>query len=90
MDISNRTGKLFKIINLLQCHCVINFVDFDILAGDSNKFRLLIGENLSKKCTLTYLFPMHLSSAPPENIRKPYGFLMFLGGRERLHRKEMS
>ena len=64
MDISNRTGKLFKIINLLQCHSVINFVDFDIVAGDSNKFKLLIGENLSKKRTLTYLFPMHPPSTP--------------------------
>ena len=24
-------------------------------------------------------------SLPPENIRKPYGFLMFSGGRERVH-----
>ena len=27
---------------------------------------------------------------PPENIRKPYGFLMFSGGRERLHWEQMG
>ena len=27
---------------------------------------------------------------PPENIRKPYGFLMFSGGREKVHWKQMG
>ena len=27
---------------------------------------------------------------PPENIRKPYGFLMFSGGRERVHWERMG
>ena len=37
-----------------------------------------------KKDYLTYLFPRH-PYFPPENIRKPLGFLMFSGGRERLY-----
>ena len=27
---------------------------------------------------------------PPENIRKPYGFLMFLGGRKRVLLEQMG
>ena len=38
---------------------------------------------------LTYWFPMHPFSIP-ENIRKPYSFLMFLGGKERVHWKRMG
>ena len=34
--------------------------------------------------TLISLFPMQTFSTP-EDIRKPYGFLMFPGGRERVH-----
>ena len=34
---------------------------------------------------LTHSFPTHPFSTPPENIRKPYCFLMFSGGRERVH-----
>ena len=35
---------------------------------------------LNEKClVLTHSFPMH-TFLPPENIRKPYGFLMFSGG----------
>ena len=30
----------------LQCDCVISFDDFDILASDTNNFRLLIKESL--------------------------------------------
>ena len=30
----------------LQCDCVISFDDFDVLASDTNKFRLLIKESL--------------------------------------------
>ena len=33
---------------------------------------------------LTHSFQMHRFSTP-ENIRTPYGFLMFSGGRERVH-----
>ena len=29
-------------------------------------------------------------SLPPENIRKPYGFLVFSGGRERVHWERMG
>ena len=43
----------------------------------------------TRRCTLTiilaHLFPMH-HFLPPEIIRKPYGFLMFSEGRERVHR----
>ena len=37
---------------------------------------------------LTHSFPMH-PSLPPENIRKPYSFLMFPGNRERVHWERM-
>ena len=30
----------------LQCDCVISFGDFDVLASDTNNFRLLIKESL--------------------------------------------
>ena len=39
--------------------------------------------------TLTCSFPVHPFSAP-ENITKPCGFLMFSGGRERVHWKQMG
>ena len=39
--------------------------------------------------SLTHLFPMHPFSTP-ENIRKPCGFFMFLGGRERVHWERMG
>ena len=29
-------------------------------------------------------------SLPPENIRKPYGFLMFSGGTEKVHWEQMA
>ena len=29
--------------------------------------------------------PKYTLSLPPKNIRKPYGLLVFLGGRERVH-----
>ena len=32
--------------HLLECNCLINFDDFDILTSNLNKFRLLIKENL--------------------------------------------
>ena len=53
MGISNLTGKRLKNVmqsaiydHLLQCNCTINFDDFDILAAESNKFKLLLKENL--------------------------------------------
>ena len=53
MGISNLTGKRLKnakqsaISNhLLQCNCTINFDYLDILVADSNKFKLLLRENL--------------------------------------------
>ena len=30
----------------LQCDCVISFDDFDVLASDTNNFRLLVKESL--------------------------------------------
>ena len=35
--------------HLLQCNCTINFDDFDILAAESNKFKLLLRESLLLK-----------------------------------------
>ena len=34
---------------LLQCNCKINFDNFDILAAESNKFKLLLRESLLMK-----------------------------------------
>ena len=38
--------------------------------------------------SLTHSFQC-IISVPPQNIRKPYGFLMFLGCRERVHWERM-
>ena len=53
MGISNLTEKCVKNVkqsavsdHLLQCDCSINFDDFDILASETNNFRLLIKESL--------------------------------------------
>ena len=53
MGISNLTEKRLKSVkesaisdHLLQCDCAINFEDFDVLASDTNNFRLLIKESL--------------------------------------------
>ena len=53
MGISNLTEKRVKNIkqsavsdHLLQCDCSINFDNFDILASETNNFRLLIKESL--------------------------------------------
>ena len=53
MGISNLTGKRLKTVmqsaisdHLLQCNCTINFDDFDFLATESNKFKLLLRESL--------------------------------------------
>ena len=53
MGFSNLTGKRLKNVMqsvisdcLLQCNCTINFDDFDILAAESNKFKLLLRESL--------------------------------------------
>ena len=32
--------------NCLQCDCIISFDNFDVLASDTNNFRLLIKESL--------------------------------------------
>ena len=57
MGISNLTGKRLKPVkqsaisdHLLQCNCTINFDNFDILAAESNKFKLLLKESLLIKC----------------------------------------
>ena len=53
MGISNLTEKRVKNVkqsavsdHLLQCDCSINFDNFDILASETNNFRLLIKESL--------------------------------------------
>ena len=53
MGISNLTAKRVKnakesgVSNpLLQCDCAIDFDHFDVLASDTNSFRLLIKESL--------------------------------------------
>ena len=53
MGISNLSEKHLKGIkqsaisdHLLESNCSINFDDFDIIASDANKFRLLIKESL--------------------------------------------
>ena len=52
--------------HLLQCDFPTTFVDFDILAPDSNKFKLLIKESLIIKCDKAVLnrttksFPLDL------------------------------
>ena len=73
MGISNSTEKRIKNAkqlavsdHLLQCDCSINFDDFDILASETNNFRLLIKESLliiRDKPVLnrtTTLFPLKL------------------------------
>ena len=49
------------------------------LERDNNKV-WKIHVNICSQCTLSLL---------SENIRKPYGFLMFSGGRERVHLKQI-
>ena len=57
VGISNLTGKRVKNVkdsavfdHLLQYNCVIDFDHFDVLASDTNIFRLLIKESLLIKC----------------------------------------
>ena len=57
MGISNLTEKRVKNVkqsavsdHLLQCDCSIIFDDFDILASETNNFRLLIKESLLIMC----------------------------------------
>ena len=54
---SNLTGKRLKNVkqsgisdHLLQCNCTVNFDNFDILAAEYNKFKLLLWESLLIKC----------------------------------------
>ena len=73
MGISNLTGKRLKNVkesalsdHLLQCNCTINFDSFDILAAESNTFKLLLRESLLIKCDKPILnrtiksFPLEL------------------------------
>ena len=57
MGISNLTGKCVKSVKesavsdeVLQCDCAIDFDHFDILASDTNSFRLFIKKSLLIKC----------------------------------------
>ena len=54
---ANLTGKRLKNVgqsamsdHLLHCSCTKNFDNFDILAEESNKFKLLLRESLLIKC----------------------------------------
>ena len=56
MRISKLTEKRIKNLNesavsdhRLRCNCVINFDDLDVLASETNNFRLLIKESLLVK-----------------------------------------
>ena len=73
MGISNLTGKPLKNVkqsaisdHLLQCSCTINFDNFDIIAAESNKFKLLLKESLLIKRdkpilnTMIKSFPLEL------------------------------
>ena len=53
IGISNLTGKCLENLkqsavydHILQCDCPMNFDDFDILASESNKFKLLLRERV--------------------------------------------
>ena len=46
-------------------------------------------ENIMRDLYINLLFPMYPFSAP-ENIRKPFGFLMFTGVREKVHWEQMD
>ena len=53
IGISNLSGKRLKNVkqsaisdHLLKCNCTINFDNFDILAAESSKFKLLLKESL--------------------------------------------
>ena len=73
MGISNLTEKPVKNMNEsavsdyhLQCNCVISFDNFDVLASETNNFRLLIKKSLLIKldkpvlnCTIKS-FPLKL------------------------------
>ena len=73
MGISNLAVKCVKNVkesavsdHLLQCNCAIDFDHFDVLASDTNSFRLLIKESLLIKCDkpvlnrTVKLFPLKL------------------------------
>ena len=73
MGISNLTEERLKSIkqsaisdHLLQCNCTINFDNFDILAAESNKFKLLLRESVLITCDKPILnrtiksFPLEL------------------------------
>ena len=53
--------------------CTLRFTTFHIFLFPKYK-------PICSQCTL---------SLPPQNIRKPYSFLMFSGGRERVHWEQM-
>ena len=62
MGISNLTGKRLKNVkqssisdHLLQCNDTINFDSIDILAGNSNKFTLLLRESYLIKSSKSFL-----------------------------------
>ena len=60
--------------------------DSNFMRNNADKCQLLARSN--EKVT-THSFPMHPFSTP-ENIRKPYDFLMFSGGRKIAHWERMG
>ena len=64
---------------------VVTFVDYSPKRIIQN---LVTQRNIHKS---SYTIPNHWSlSIPPENIRKIIGFLMFSGGKEKMHWPETS
>ena len=47
--------------------------------------RVNIKANIEKKFWFPHICFQCTLSLPPENVRKPAGFMTFSGGRERLH-----
>ena len=84
-----------KNFDILLCQAISNFGSLNCgyfwalkplikVSRNSILNRILEHNLLTKdlfKTQSTHLVPMHLSS-PPENIRKPYGFIMFQGVRK--------
>ena len=70
----------------------------NLLPNDMNTQTADTGRKLnscfnSKDQTMFQCYPIRFQctlSLTPENIRKPYGCLMFLGGRERVHWEGMG
>ena len=69
--------------HLLYCNCTINFDDFDILVADSNKFKLLLRENLLIKCDKQIL-KRTINSFPLKFFGQDDSFVSIITGLSRL------